>query len=124
VLLTLLLTALLIDCGDGGGSQSPHVSQLEFTQTATGFTQPLLVTPAGVRMEIWALGLRNPWRFSYDRLTGDLYISSDRDGVAENFPISETTNTVLSDRRMPVPPTAGNQWAGDVALVHVAFPDL
>ncbi len=24
--------------------------------------------------EVWALGLRNPWRFSFDRLTGDLYI--------------------------------------------------
>ncbi|NNG15054.1 MAG: glucose dehydrogenase, partial [Gemmatimonadales bacterium] len=25
--------------------------------------------------EIWATGLRNPWRFSFDRLTGDLYIA-------------------------------------------------
>jgi len=25
--------------------------------------------------EIWALGLRNPWRFSFDRLMGDLYIA-------------------------------------------------
>jgi glucose/arabinose dehydrogenase len=28
----------------------------------------------GARPEIWALGLRNPWRFAFDRQTGDLYI--------------------------------------------------
>jgi glucose/arabinose dehydrogenase len=27
------------------------------------------------RAEIWAYGVRNPWRFSFDRLTGDLYIA-------------------------------------------------
>jgi glucose/arabinose dehydrogenase len=27
------------------------------------------------RPEIWALGMRNPWRFSFDRKTGDLYIA-------------------------------------------------
>lgn len=25
--------------------------------------------------EIWALGLRNPWRFSFDRTTGDMYVA-------------------------------------------------
>ncbi|MFV9505275.1 MAG: PQQ-dependent sugar dehydrogenase [Oscillochloridaceae bacterium umkhey_bin13] len=30
---------------------------------------------AGARPEIWAYGLRNPWRFAFDRLTGDLYLA-------------------------------------------------
>jgi glucose/arabinose dehydrogenase len=30
--------------------------------------------PAAGLPEIWALGLRNPWRFSFDSATGDLYI--------------------------------------------------
>ncbi|NUM55351.1 MAG: PQQ-dependent sugar dehydrogenase [Candidatus Hydrogenedentes bacterium] len=29
---------------------------------------------ANMKPEIWACGLRNPWRFSFDRLTGDIYI--------------------------------------------------
>ncbi len=28
----------------------------------------------GARGEIWAYGLRNPWRWSFDRLTGDMYV--------------------------------------------------
>lgn len=30
--------------------------------------------PGAMPEEVWALGLRNPWRFSFDRLTGDMYI--------------------------------------------------
>ncbi|HEY1342750.1 MAG TPA: PQQ-dependent sugar dehydrogenase [Bryobacteraceae bacterium] len=33
------------------------------------------VSRAGARPEIWAYGLRNPWRFSFDRATNDLYIA-------------------------------------------------
>jgi len=33
------------------------------------------VGQAGARGEIWAWGLRNPWRFAFDRGTGDLYVA-------------------------------------------------
>jgi glucose/arabinose dehydrogenase len=32
------------------------------------------VDRAGARPEIWAYGLRNPWRYSFDRRSGDLWI--------------------------------------------------
>jgi glucose/arabinose dehydrogenase len=35
---------------------------------------PFIDNPA-YRPEIWALGLRNPWRFSFDRNSGDLFIA-------------------------------------------------
>ncbi len=37
------------------------------------------------RPEIWAYGLRNPWRFSFDRLTGGLYIADVGEGTYEEI---------------------------------------
>ena len=35
---------------------------------------PFVGNGVGWREEIWAWGLRNPWRFSFDRLTGQLWV--------------------------------------------------
>lgn len=37
--------------------------------------------------EIWALGLRNPWRPSFDRATGDLYIADVGQGAREEIDV-------------------------------------
>ena len=43
------------------------------------------VDTATVLDEIWAKGVRNPWRYSFDRVTGDLYIADVGQGVVEEI---------------------------------------
>lgn len=51
------------------------------------------VSRAGALPEIWAYGLRNPWRFSFDRSTGDLYIGDVGQNTLEEIDVG------LSGRR-------------------------
>jgi hypothetical protein len=42
--------------------------------------------------ELWSRGLRNPWRFSFDRQTGDLYIGDVGQGAREEINVSPGPN--------------------------------
>ncbi|MGH7288590.1 MAG: PQQ-dependent sugar dehydrogenase, partial [Myxococcota bacterium] len=44
------------------------------------------------RDEIWALGLRNPFRFSFDRVTGDLFIGDVGQNSREEIDFQPATN--------------------------------
>jgi glucose/arabinose dehydrogenase len=77
--------------------------------------QPYAVPPSnpfanqdGARGEIWSYGLRNPWRFSFDRATGDLWIGDVGDATWEEVDFQPASsrgggNYGWSDvRRVPV----------------------
>lgn len=91
---------LYLGTGDGGGAGDvPNNAQngnsllgkmLRINVTTTG-TAPFYTVPsdnpyltdAGVLDEIWALGLRNPFRWSFDRSTGDMWIADVGQGAYE-----------------------------------------
>jgi glucose/arabinose dehydrogenase len=56
--------------------------------SGSGYTVPTdnpFVGTAGARGEIWSYGLRNPWRFSFDRATGDLFVGDVGESRAEEI---------------------------------------
>jgi glucose/arabinose dehydrogenase len=87
--------------GDGGGQGDPNNRGQDVTQLlgkilrldpetgrgcANGVQNPF--GAANERPEVWSVGLRNPWRFSFDRLTGDLYIGDVGEATREEIDVA------------------------------------
>jgi glucose/arabinose dehydrogenase len=91
--------------GDGGGTGDPDgngqdkhallgkLLRLD-VRGASGYVMPA-DNPANADTsfapEVWSYGLRNPWRFSFDRETGDLYIGDVGQNRFEEVDVSPTT---------------------------------
>ena len=65
---------LYIGLGDGGSGGDPN-NNGQTTKTKLAKIWKLNVNRRGARPVIAFYGLRNPWRFSFDRATGDLYVA-------------------------------------------------
>ena len=65
---------LYVGMGDGGSGGDPHDNGQD-PRALLGKLLRIDVDAADPRAEIWALGLRNPWRFAFDPPSGLLFIA-------------------------------------------------
>ena len=99
---------LYFGIGDGGTANDPAfmgqntqtllgtILRLDVDALPAGYVvpsdNPFVGDPAAAD-EIWAYGLRNPWRFSFDRGTGDLYIADVGQNQWEEVNIQSAAST-------------------------------
>jgi hypothetical protein len=129
---------LHIATGDGGGGNDPSLFGQNNTQllgkllritpntVGTGYTIPQgQLFGAGTRAEIFATGLRNPYRNSFDRLTGDLLIGDVGQGAREEVDFISASSTGgqnfgwrLREGRIATPGVGGAPPAGNVDPIY------
>lgn len=95
---------LYINIGDGGSGGDPQgngqnrntflAKILRIDVSNSSLATPYVIPPTnpfyndvtpGIKKEIWAYGVRNPWRSSVDRFTGDLWIADVGQGAVEEI---------------------------------------
>ena len=101
---------LYIGMGDGGSGGDPErratdlstplgkLLRIDPTPSAgEPYTVPAdnpFVGEEGADARIWSSGLRNPWRFSFDRATGDLWIADVGQNAFEEIDVAAATDGV------------------------------
>ena len=110
---------LYIGLGDGGGgigetSQDPDA--------LLGKMLRLDVRSSGSRPEIVALGLRNPWRYSFDRATGDLYIGDVGAGAVEEVDFTPARSAGLENYGWNLYEGSRQNEQGDPGPGQLVFP--
>ncbi len=104
---------LYFGTGDGGSGGDPNnlsqngnslLGKMIRLNVDNFTTPPYYTIPAdnpytadpNVRDEIWAIGLRNPWRWSFDKQTGDMWIADVGQGLWEeiNYRVAGTTGGI------------------------------
>lgn len=93
---------LYIGMGDGGSGGDPLFNAQNRTRLLgkvlridTESGSPTYTVPAGnpFNNEVWSYGLRNPWRFSFDRATGDLFIADVGQELFEEVNVQPAAST-------------------------------
>ncbi|MCR9163925.1 MAG: PQQ-dependent sugar dehydrogenase [Nannocystaceae bacterium] len=72
-------------CGSGGGCSCPGVDGFDYTIPADN----PFVGDGSIRDEIYAYGFRNPWRFSFDPVDGQLFVADVGQGAWEEVTVVE-----------------------------------
>lgn len=93
---------LYIPTGDGGGAGDPQNLAQDRTSLLgkilridvrgnEPYTIPMnnpFVSDSSARPEIWSLGWRNPWRFSFDSLSGDMWVGDVGQNAIEEISVN------------------------------------
>jgi len=107
---------LYIGTGDGGSADDPNRDALDVSSrlgkllridplaTDDGpFSVPgdnPFVGIEGAEPAVWSIGLRNPWRFSFDSLTGDLWIADVGQSTLEEINLAPAVDGLNAGKRL------------------------
>jgi hypothetical protein len=76
---------LYVGMGDGGAGNDPGNRAQDPADLLGKILRLDLDAPGGAVVSVFALGFRNPWRFSFDRATGGLYVGDVGQEVREEI---------------------------------------